>query len=91
VPSLLLPYPFHKDMHQRANALELQRAGAALIIDDAKDARRNALAIKTSLHSLLYDDARRGLMAEAARVSGKPQAADAIAAEIVGLVAETSR
>jgi UDP-N-acetylglucosamine--N-acetylmuramyl-(pentapeptide) pyrophosphoryl-undecaprenol N-acetylglucosamine transferase len=91
VPSLLLPYPFHKDMHQRANALELERAGAALIIDDAKDARRNALAIKTVLHSLLYDDARRGLMAEAARLAGKPQAADAIAAEIVALIAESSR
>lgn len=91
VPSLLLPYPFHKDMHQRANALELERVGAALIIDDAKDAQRNALAIKTALYSLLYDDARRSLMAEAARVSGKPQAADAIAAEIVALVAESSR
>jgi UDP-N-acetylglucosamine--N-acetylmuramyl-(pentapeptide) pyrophosphoryl-undecaprenol N-acetylglucosamine transferase len=91
VPSLLLPYPFHKDMHQRANALELQRAGAALIIDDAKNAGRNALAIKAALHSLIYDDARRGQMAQAARLAGKPHAADAIAAEIVALIAETSR
>lgn len=91
VPALLLPYPFHKDMHQRANALELERAGAALIIDDAKDASCNAAAIKTELHSLLYDDARRASMAEAARIAGKPHAADAIAAEILAVIAETSR
>jgi len=91
VPSLLLPYPFHKDMHQRANAEELEKAGAAVIIDDAKDASINAAAIKTALDSLLYDDARRSLMAEAAQVAGKPTAADAIAGEILALVAESSR
>jgi len=91
VPSLLLPYPFHKDMHQRANAEELERAGAALIIDDAKDASLNAAAIKTTLKSLLYDDAQRNLMAQAATIAGKPMAADAIAGEILALVAESSR
>jgi UDP-N-acetylglucosamine--N-acetylmuramyl-(pentapeptide) pyrophosphoryl-undecaprenol N-acetylglucosamine transferase len=91
VPSLLLPYPFHKDMHQRANAEELEKVGAAVIIDDAKDASINAAAIKNALSSLLYDDSRRSLMAEASHVAGKPLAADAIAGEILALVAETSR
>ncbi len=49
VPSILMPYPFHKDMHQQANAMELVRAGAAIIVDDVKDAVGNAAAIKTVL------------------------------------------
>ena len=36
-----------------------------MIIDDAKDASLNASAIKTTLKSLLYDDARRNLMTTA--------------------------
>jgi len=91
VPSILLPYPFHKDMHQRANAQELVQAGAAVIVDDAKDARRNALAIQNALKTLLYDNAQRCEMANRARQAGKPQAADTIAREILGLIAASSR
>jgi UDP-N-acetylglucosamine--N-acetylmuramyl-(pentapeptide) pyrophosphoryl-undecaprenol N-acetylglucosamine transferase len=89
VPSVLLPYPFHKDMHQRANALELVRAGAAIIVEDEKDAARNATAIKTVLHSLLYDDTLRDRMADAAVLSGKPHAADEIAKEILALAGQS--
>src|SRR6185369_10030475 len=74
VPSVLLPYPFHKDMHQRANAKELEKAGAAVIIDDAKDAKLNAAAIQKQLETLLYDDSRRVQMAQSARAIGKPDA-----------------
>jgi UDP-N-acetylglucosamine--N-acetylmuramyl-(pentapeptide) pyrophosphoryl-undecaprenol N-acetylglucosamine transferase len=91
VASLLLPYPFHKDMHQRANAQELERAGAAIIIDDAKDAGGNAKAVKAALNSLLYDEQRRALMAESARIAGKPEAAGDIADEILALVGASSR
>ncbi|HVT82958.1 MAG TPA: UDP-N-acetylglucosamine--N-acetylmuramyl-(pentapeptide) pyrophosphoryl-undecaprenol N-acetylglucosamine transferase, partial [Phycisphaerae bacterium] len=91
VPSLLLPYPYHKDMHQRANAEELQKAGAALIIDDAKDAKMNAAAIKKPLESLLYDETKRATMAAKARAAGKPAAAESIAHEILGLIASSSR
>lgn len=85
VPSILMPYPFHKDMHQQANAMELVRAGAAIIVDDVKDAVRNAAAIKTVLGSLLYDDGLRDRMTDAARVAGKPSAADEIAKEILAV------
>jgi hypothetical protein len=43
------------------------------------------------LQTLLYDDQRRSLMAEAARIAGKPNAASDIAAEIVSLIAPSSR
>jgi UDP-N-acetylglucosamine--N-acetylmuramyl-(pentapeptide) pyrophosphoryl-undecaprenol N-acetylglucosamine transferase len=91
VPSILLPYPFHKDMHQKANALELSRAGAAVIVDDARDPRANARAVKRALDSLLYRDETRERMAAAARVAGKPAAADEIAREILALVRHSTR
>ncbi len=91
VPSILLPYPYHKDLHQRANALELVNAGAAVLVEDAKEARANAGAIQKALETLMYEDAKRREMAQAARRAGKPQAADAIAGEILGRSAASSR
>jgi UDP-N-acetylglucosamine--N-acetylmuramyl-(pentapeptide) pyrophosphoryl-undecaprenol N-acetylglucosamine transferase len=91
VPAVLLPYPFHKDMHQRANARELATAGAAVIVEDAKEAGANAAAVKRALDTLLYEDTTREHMAAAARVAGKPAAAEEIAGEILALVRETTR
>jgi UDP-N-acetylglucosamine--N-acetylmuramyl-(pentapeptide) pyrophosphoryl-undecaprenol N-acetylglucosamine transferase len=91
VPSILLPYPYHNDMHQRHNAEELEKVGAAVIVDDEKDARKNARAIQKVLESLLYDQAKRSKMAQQARAAGKPEAADKIAAEILGLIGASSR
>jgi UDP-N-acetylglucosamine--N-acetylmuramyl-(pentapeptide) pyrophosphoryl-undecaprenol N-acetylglucosamine transferase len=88
IPSILLPYPFHKDMHQKANAVELRRAGAAVIVDDSQQPQLNALAIKKVLLSLLYDDELRSEMADAARIAGKPTAADQIAKEILSRIAK---
>jgi UDP-N-acetylglucosamine--N-acetylmuramyl-(pentapeptide) pyrophosphoryl-undecaprenol N-acetylglucosamine transferase len=91
VPSILMPYPFHKDMHQKANAMELMKAGAATIVDDAKNAETNAIAIKKALHTLVYDDELRKEMAHAARDAGKPAAADQIAEEILSRISSETR
>src|SRR6185312_10543136 len=79
VPSILLPYPFHKDMHQRANAKVLADAGAAVLLDDEKDRRKNAENLRPAIESLLYDAERRRLMSDAARKLGTPQAAENVA------------
>jgi UDP-N-acetylglucosamine--N-acetylmuramyl-(pentapeptide) pyrophosphoryl-undecaprenol N-acetylglucosamine transferase len=86
VPSILMPYPFHKDMHQRANAEQLVTAGAAVLVDDEKDRRKNADKLRPAVESLLYDSDRRRKMAEAARSLGKPDAAETVARVVTGMV-----
>ena len=91
VPSILMPYPYHKDMHQRANAEQLANAGAAVLVDDEKDRRKNADKLRPVVESLLYDADRRRRMAEAARALGKPDAAETVAGELMAMAGTTSR
>ncbi len=86
VPSILMPYPFHKDLHQRANARVLADAGAAVLMDDEKDARKNADKLRPILESLLYDVSRRQQMSDAAKTLGRPDAAAAVAEAVRELV-----
>ncbi len=79
VASVLMPYPYHKDMHQRANARVLEAAGAAVIVDDEKDAKKNAAKLATIVGPLLYEQNKRTAMADAARTIGRPDAAEAVA------------
>jgi UDP-N-acetylglucosamine--N-acetylmuramyl-(pentapeptide) pyrophosphoryl-undecaprenol N-acetylglucosamine transferase len=87
VPSILLPYPFHKDMHQRANAKILSDIGAAVLLEDQKDARKNAESLKPVIQSLLYDAPRRATMSAAARSKGRKDGADAVAEVIMEMTA----
>jgi UDP-N-acetylglucosamine--N-acetylmuramyl-(pentapeptide) pyrophosphoryl-undecaprenol N-acetylglucosamine transferase len=86
VPSVLMPYPFHKDKHQRLNAKVLEDAGAAVLVDDEKDRKRNAEKLKPTVESLLYDGERRRTMAAAAKKLGKPDAACTVAQVLTGMI-----
>src|SRR5687768_14310039 len=77
VPSVLMPYPFHKDMHQRANAKVLANAGAAVVVDDEKDRKKNAEKLRPIVEPLLADAEKRRAMADAAKALGRPDAAAA--------------
>jgi UDP-N-acetylglucosamine--N-acetylmuramyl-(pentapeptide) pyrophosphoryl-undecaprenol N-acetylglucosamine transferase len=88
VPSILFPYPFHKDMHQRANAKVLADGGAAVLIEDEKDRRKNAQKLQPVVASLMYDAAKRQAMSAAARKLGRPAAADAVAALVMKMTEE---
>jgi UDP-N-acetylglucosamine--N-acetylmuramyl-(pentapeptide) pyrophosphoryl-undecaprenol N-acetylglucosamine transferase len=90
IPSILMPYPFHKDMHQRANAKVLADAGAAVLMDDEKDRRRNGDKLRPILESLLHDETRRKSMGAAAKRLGHPDAARHVA-QIVTQLAQVSR
>ncbi len=53
VPTIFMPYPHHKDQHQRQNAQFLVDAGGALVLDDLTDARANVAALEKILPSFL--------------------------------------
>jgi UDP-N-acetylglucosamine--N-acetylmuramyl-(pentapeptide) pyrophosphoryl-undecaprenol N-acetylglucosamine transferase len=85
VPSLLMPYPFHKDMHQRANAKVLADAGAAVLIDDEKDREKNAAKLRTAIEPLLSDPAKLQAMSAAAMTLGKLNAA-ALVGDVIATI-----
>lgn len=89
VPSLLMPYPFHKDMHQRLNAKVLADGGAAILIDDEKDRKKNAPKLSAAIAPLLQDANKRRQMADAARKLGKPDAAERVAKLVVEIARAT--
>ncbi|UCE61253.1 MAG: UDP-N-acetylglucosamine--N-acetylmuramyl-(pentapeptide) pyrophosphoryl-undecaprenol N-acetylglucosamine transferase [Phycisphaerales bacterium] len=88
VPAVLMPYPYHKDMHQLANARCLERTNAAKIVHDAVDPVVNGPALRHALEPLMTDSEHRAAMASAARGIGHPRAAERIAREIVSLAGE---
>jgi UDP-N-acetylglucosamine--N-acetylmuramyl-(pentapeptide) pyrophosphoryl-undecaprenol N-acetylglucosamine transferase len=85
VPSVLMPYPYHRDMHQRENARVLEEARAAVLLDDAKDSRLNAQRLRGILEPLLTDAKRREAMSQAATHLGKPRAAESVAQLLIEL------
>jgi UDP-N-acetylglucosamine--N-acetylmuramyl-(pentapeptide) pyrophosphoryl-undecaprenol N-acetylglucosamine transferase len=77
VPAILVPYPHATEDHQRANADELRRLGAARVIDDT-DLTGNALA--DAILDLVDDTTARSAMAMAMRAWARPGATAAIVA-----------
>lgn len=89
-PSLLIPYPFAAGDHQRINAESLVRAEACVCLGCA-DASPERIA--TELEGLFRDPVRLAHMAERAAELGRPDAAHAIALDLLALggLAEASR
>ncbi|HEY1537305.1 MAG TPA: glycosyltransferase, partial [Polyangiaceae bacterium] len=81
-PSLLIPYPFASGDHQRVNAESLVRAGAALCLLSAEATPERMAAEITALFG---DYARLSRMAQRATKLGRPEAAHAIALDLLGL------
>lgn len=75
VPCLFLPYPFHKDQHQRHNAAALADAGGAIIEADRIDAAENLKNAGQQLAALLADPARREGMRRALAALGNADGA----------------
>ncbi|MGD9688581.1 MAG: glycosyltransferase [Phycisphaerales bacterium] len=75
VPTLFLPYPHHRDQHQRRNADVLVRAEAAVVHVDHLDPSANLADAGEGLRRLLRDPARRAAMRAAAANLGPPDGA----------------
>ena len=86
VPSICMPYPFHKDKHQYLNAGKLVDAGAAVIVDDVADANDRVTRLWKELEPLLVDEDRRRRMSQACKQVARPNAAAEIAARLIEMV-----
>ena len=75
-PSVVVPLPGAPGDHQGANARELERVGAAVVLQDAAV---SAVTLDATLSALLDDPGRLATMSAAARGLGRPDAADQIA------------
>jgi UDP-N-acetylglucosamine--N-acetylmuramyl-(pentapeptide) pyrophosphoryl-undecaprenol N-acetylglucosamine transferase len=79
-PAIFVPYPFATGDHQAKNAAHFVRAGGAIMVRelDLDD-------VPELVRSLLGDPARLARMGEAMRRTAKPDAAVAIADELIAL------
>jgi len=53
VPCIFMPYPWHKDQHQKFNAAPLEKVGGAVVLTDLKETLANARQLEESLVPLL--------------------------------------
>jgi UDP-N-acetylglucosamine--N-acetylmuramyl-(pentapeptide) pyrophosphoryl-undecaprenol N-acetylglucosamine transferase len=84
-PAILIPFPRAADDHQKRNAEALEKAGAAMMIEESK---LNPENLVEAVFSLLSDPARLTKMGDAARSLAHPNAARdiaAIAARLAGV------
>jgi UDP-N-acetylglucosamine--N-acetylmuramyl-(pentapeptide) pyrophosphoryl-undecaprenol N-acetylglucosamine transferase len=79
VPSICMPYPYHRDIHQYLNAGKLVEAGAAIIVDDVGDEKDRREWLWEELEPLLKDDKIRLQMKNACKLVGRKDAGKRIA------------
>lgn len=90
VPTVFLPYPHHKDQHQRLNALPLERSGAAIILDELPSTEQSASALRPILESLMKNEGRRQSLRASLHSLGPADGAEsaALALHAIGREAE---
>lgn len=82
-PSLLVPFAAAADDHQKRNAEELVKAGAAVMLEEPELASPSAL--RDALIVLLREPAKLARMSAAARTQAHPDAAQQIADRLAAL------
>ena len=83
VPSICMPYPYHKDKHQYLNAGKLVEVGAAVIVDDLPDEQDRSEWLAEELEELMKDQKIRQAMAEGCRKIANPDADIKIAEKLL--------
>jgi UDP-N-acetylglucosamine--N-acetylmuramyl-(pentapeptide) pyrophosphoryl-undecaprenol N-acetylglucosamine transferase len=79
-PAILIPYPHAAADHQTANARWMERGGAAVVVSDSE---LNPARLARETAALLGDPQRMRAMAAAARRLARPDAAAAVAEELL--------
>ena len=80
LPAVLVPYPHASADHQTANARWMERHGAAVVLPDAELAPER---LRHEVDALLGDQERLRVMSEAAARLARPDAAGAVAREVL--------
>lgn len=83
-PAVFLPYPFHRDQHQRKNAERLVRAGGSTLARDWLDSTRTQTEMLPLLSLLLTHSGERASRVEALRRLGPADGALTIAKILLG-------
>lgn len=86
VPTVFLPYPYHKDQHQRRNAAPLVQAGGAMIVGDHIDARQNVEDAGTVIAELLSNEPKRRAMRESLAAHWTGNASREIAGTVLSML-----
>jgi len=83
VPAIFMPYPHHRDEHQKLNAAPLVDAGGAIVVRDRIDAERNLALAGEVLAGLLVDQERRDQMRHAFEAMGPVDGARRVATLLI--------
>ncbi|MBD3182622.1 undecaprenyldiphospho-muramoylpentapeptide beta-N-acetylglucosaminyltransferase [Candidatus Poribacteria bacterium] len=76
LPAILVPYPYHKDNHQKFNAEALEQKGAAIMMLD-QELTGNSLS--QAIRKIIKDKNRLADMTEKSHLQGQPGAAKILA------------
>lgn len=79
VPSIILPYPDHRDRHQHANAAPLVEVGGAVVLEDRVEPALNLREHGERVRTLLRDAAARERMRAGLRTLGPTEGAERLA------------
>jgi UDP-N-acetylglucosamine--N-acetylmuramyl-(pentapeptide) pyrophosphoryl-undecaprenol N-acetylglucosamine transferase len=84
VPTVFLPYPYHKDEHQKHNAVPLVKAGGAVLVKDHIDPSKNLEEAGAALMALMRDASKRAAMKAGLERLGAADGARRVAEMLVG-------
>jgi UDP-N-acetylglucosamine--N-acetylmuramyl-(pentapeptide) pyrophosphoryl-undecaprenol N-acetylglucosamine transferase len=84
VPSICIPYPYHRDKHQYLNAGKLVQAGAAVMVDDKRGGDENmGQRLWVQLEELMKNEEKREKMAKICKAIADMEAASKIAEKLL--------
>jgi len=87
VPTIFMPYPYHADQHQRANAMPLHACGGGVLVVDAIEAQANARGLAgRAILEVLGAETLRETMRGALRALGPANGAERVAAKLVSML-----
>ncbi len=83
VPTIFLPYPYHRDMHQKFNAQQMVDMGGALLVTDEVDLEANLKGIGLELRQLMTNPHKLKTMRSVLQENVPPDAALIVAEMLI--------